>query len=158
MLPTHPIEYRGTTSFSHIRSDGTKVRYHVPRDLPEYEKNIILPDTVSEVVAFQSEHFVRPGSKADIWLTAPGDKPDRIARLREIAPSVPFLIPGIGAQGGQVAEAAAAAQGNCLITASRSITYAAIHSANPRTDVFDAAQREAVKYNHQIEQAMTELV
>jgi len=53
--------------------------------------------------------------------------PEHIARMRELMPATPFLLPGIGAQGGRVEDVAPAfAPGPAggLITASRSIVNA----------------------------------
>jgi orotidine-5'-phosphate decarboxylase len=53
--------------------------------------------------------------------------PAHLARLRELMPRTPFLLPGIGAQGGDVAALAPAfAPGKAagLVTASRSIANA----------------------------------
>lgn len=53
--------------------------------------------------------------------------PEHLARLRELMPTAPFLLPGIGAQGGRVADVAPAfAPGRAggLITSSRGIVRA----------------------------------
>lgn len=53
--------------------------------------------------------------------------PERIGRLRELMPAQPFLIPGVGAQGGQVADlgpAFAPGPGGGLVAASRSLMFA----------------------------------
>ena len=71
--------------------------------------------------------------------------PDEIARVREIAPTLPLLIPGVGAQGGDAAATVRSgwrAQGGVttgavLVNASRSVLYAS------RGDDFAAAARAA---------------
>ncbi len=71
--------------------------------------------------------------------------PDEIARVREIAPTLPLLIPGIGAQGGDAAATVQAgwraqdgvATGPILVNSSRAILYA---GAGPD---FAAAARQA---------------
>lgn len=54
--------------------------------------------------------------------------PAELARLRELCPEMPFLVPGVGAQGGDVDEVvragADARGGGLLINASRSIIFA----------------------------------
>jgi orotidine-5'-phosphate decarboxylase len=53
--------------------------------------------------------------------------PDALAELRADAPSLPFLVPGVGAQGGDpaaVMDAAATDDGPVLVNSSRSILYA----------------------------------
>ena len=43
-----------------------------------------------------------PGSSgiADVGAVAGATAPEHLARLRELMPAPPFLLPGIGAQGG----------------------------------------------------------
>jgi orotidine-5'-phosphate decarboxylase len=53
--------------------------------------------------------------------------PSEIARVRELAPSVPLLIPGVGAQGGDAhatVQAGLTAQGLIAVNSSRAILYA----------------------------------
>jgi len=51
--------------------------------------------------------------------------PQEIARVREIVGNMPLLIPGIGAQGGDVKQTVQAGQKNhLLINLSRAILYA----------------------------------
>lgn len=53
--------------------------------------------------------------------------PEALARIRAIVPGMPFLIPGVGAQGGDVPSVMQAAYdepGSVLINSSRSILYA----------------------------------
>ncbi len=69
--------------------------------------------------------------------------PDRLERLRELMPRTPFLLPGVGAQGGRVEDLAAAfvpGPGAALITASRSIVGA---FRNAGGDPPEAARRAA---------------
>ncbi|MGE4427990.1 MAG: orotidine-5'-phosphate decarboxylase [Solirubrobacteraceae bacterium] len=68
--------------------------------------------------------------------------PERILRLREVMPRTPFLLPGVGAQGGRVedlAPAFAPGPGAALVTASRSIVGAGGGTADHRA----AAARDA---------------
>ncbi len=53
--------------------------------------------------------------------------PEELARVRELAPTLPLLIPGIGAQGGDIAATVAAgwrADGPIIVSSSRAILYA----------------------------------
>ncbi|HJP41365.1 MAG TPA: orotidine-5'-phosphate decarboxylase [Dehalococcoidia bacterium] len=62
-----------------------------------------------------------------VGLVVGATAPRELARVRELAPSAPLLVPGLGAQGGTAAEvvaAAGSAAGKILATASRSIYYA----------------------------------
>jgi orotidine-5'-phosphate decarboxylase len=63
----------------------------------------------------------------DVGAVVGATAPEHIGRLRELMPRTPFLLPGIGAQGGRVEDVAPAfAPGRAagLVTASRSIVAA----------------------------------
>ncbi len=68
--------------------------------------------------------------------------PEQLSRVRAIAPELPILIPGVGTQGGDAAEAmqrGAAADGTlAVVSVSRQILY-----ASSGTDWAEAAGREA---------------
>ncbi len=54
--------------------------------------------------------------------------PAELARVRELCPDLPFLVPGVGAQGGDVEAVVAAGLdahgGGLLVNASRSVIFA----------------------------------
>jgi orotidine-5'-phosphate decarboxylase len=79
---------------------------------------------------------------ANVGLVAGATFPAELGQIRAIAPDLPLLIPGIGAQGGelgQVLENGLDAQGaGVLINASRSLIY-----ASTGEDFAEAAHREA---------------
>ena len=80
---------------------------------------------------------------ADVGAVTGATAPEHLARMRELMPATPFLLPGVGAQGGDVAALAPAfAPGRAagLVTASRSIAHA--HEATGR-DPEAAARAEA---------------
>ena len=74
--------------------------------------------------------------------------PDEIARVREIAPSLPLLIPGVGAQGGDAAATLKAGlrmvgeqiSGPIIVNSSRAILY-----ASQTEDFANAARRAALQ-------------
>jgi orotidine-5'-phosphate decarboxylase len=72
-----------------------------------------------------------------------------IQSVRKLAPDLPFLVPGIGAQGGSVEDVIRYGCTNdgfgVLINASRSILY-----ASNGKDFADAARSEALKLNNEI--------
>ena len=75
--------------------------------------------------------------------------PEHLARMRELMPATPFLLPGVGAQGGSVADLAPAfAPGRAggLVAASRSIAGA---HATAGGDPADAARAEAERLRDQ---------
>jgi orotidine-5'-phosphate decarboxylase len=64
---------------------------------------------------------------ADVAAVAGSTAPEHLTRMRELMPRAPFLLPGIGAQGGDVAALAAAfvpGKAGGLASASRSIAQA----------------------------------
>jgi orotidine-5'-phosphate decarboxylase len=63
----------------------------------------------------------------DIGAVVGATRPEHVARMRELMPRAPFLLPGIGAQGGRVedlAPAFEAGRAGGLVSASRSIARA----------------------------------
>jgi orotidine-5'-phosphate decarboxylase len=73
--------------------------------------------------------------------------PEELARVRALAPTLPLLIPGVGAQGGDAAATVAAAwrpDGPIIVNSSRAVLYAgasADFAARARA-VADATRRE----------------
>ncbi len=64
---------------------------------------------------------------ADVGAVVGATAPEHVARMRELMPRAPFLLPGVGAQGGRVQDlgpAFAPGRAGGLITASRSIAAA----------------------------------
>jgi len=67
------------------------------------------------------------GGLADVGAVTGATAPEHLARMRELMPRTPFLLPGVGAQGGDVhdlAPAFAPGRAGGLVTASRSIANA----------------------------------
>jgi orotidine-5'-phosphate decarboxylase len=80
---------------------------------------------------------------SDVGAVVGATAPEHLARARELMPATPFLLPGVGAQGGRVEDLAPAfAPGRAagLVTASRSIVAAYERSGG---DPGQAARREA---------------
>jgi orotidine-5'-phosphate decarboxylase len=77
--------------------------------------------------------------------------PQEIARVRALAPHLPLLIPGVGAQGGDAqatVQAAWAGAGSCVINSSRAILY-----ASSAGDFAAAARRVAAETRAQLNAA-----
>jgi orotidine-5'-phosphate decarboxylase len=96
------------------------------------------------------EHLARmvaelgEGALSDVGAVTGATEPEHLRRLRELMPRTPFLLPGIGAQGGDVANLAPAfAPGRAagLVSASRSIVNA--YEQQPGADPAEAARKEA---------------
>jgi orotidine-5'-phosphate decarboxylase len=86
-------------------------------------------------------------SLADLWngndnvgLVVGATSPDELEELREQVPDLPFLVPGVGAQGGDVEAAAthATAGGAGLVNSSRGIIFAG-EETEARTTAGDRA-------------------
>ncbi|KDB52572.1 orotidine 5'-phosphate decarboxylase [Sphaerotilus natans subsp. natans DSM 6575] len=77
--------------------------------------------------------------------------PAEIARVREIAPTLPLLIPGVGAQGGDAeatVKAGLTAQGTIVVNSSRAVLY-----ASRGEDFAEAARRVAMATRDQLNAA-----
>jgi orotidine-5'-phosphate decarboxylase len=76
----------------------------------------------------------------NIGLVTGATQPAELARIREITGDMPFLVPGVGAQGGDVGALMASGQGGMLIiNSSRAIIY-----ASEDDDFGDAARQAAL--------------
>ena len=86
---------------------------------------------------------------ANVGLVTGATYPAEMARLRELCPGMPFLVPGIGAQQGDLAAAVRAgldADGRgLLVSASRGVTY-----ASKGADFAEAARAEAARLRDEI--------
>jgi len=94
-----------------------------------------------EAVAERARAWDRHGN---VGLVAGATYPDEMRRLRALCPRMPFLVPGIGAQQGDLAAAVRAgldaAGAGLLVSASRGVTYASSGS-----DFAAAARAAAIK-------------
>lgn len=95
------------------------------------------------VAAFGSGGIGPESGLSDVLAVTGATFPEHLARMRELMPHTPFLLPGIGAQGGDVdalGPAFAIGHAGGLITASRSIANAyEVHGGDPAS----AARKEA---------------
>ncbi len=89
----------------------------------------------------------------ELGLVVGATYPDELRRVRQIAPALPLLVPGIGAQGGDIAATVAAGldadSAGLVINSSRAILYAA-HDREFAT----AARAAAVQARDAIRQAV----
>ncbi len=104
-------------------------------------------DPLYLAVARQAQEWNRRGN---LGLVVGATYPEELAQIRKAAPALPFLVPGVGAQGGSLEEAirhGATAEGfGPLIAISRAIIYA---SSGP--DYAQAARNAALGYRQEIE-------
>lgn len=102
-----------------------------------------LCDIVAEAVS------KRWNTNGNCGLVVGATAPEELAAVREIAPYLPILIPGVGAQGGDLAAAVKAAKHRFLVNVSRGIA-----GASQGADFAEAATREAKKLHHSIRAAL----
>ena len=84
-------------------------------------------ERLAEIVQQLGAAGLGSGGLADVGAVIGASDPGHLPRARELMPSAPFLLPGVGAQGGEVSPLAAAfAPGRAggLVSASRSIANA----------------------------------
>jgi orotidine-5'-phosphate decarboxylase len=119
----------GSGDFQSLESDGDPLYVHVARSVQQWSE--------------------QPGNVGACGLVVGATYPDELARVRNVAPDAPLLIPGVGAQGGDVAATVAAGQDahgwGMVINSSRAVLYAS--GAN---DYADAARRVAVATRDEI--------
>ncbi len=131
-----------------LRGGGVFVLVRTSNPGAEEIQDLPLADagTVSErLAAIVARLDDGAGPIADVGAVVGATAPDRLARLRELMPRAPFLLPGIGAQGGQVDDVAAAfAPGRAggLVSASRGIVNAYVERGG---DPAAAARAEAAR-------------
>ncbi|CAB4932065.1 unannotated protein [freshwater metagenome] len=104
--------------------------------------------TVAERVAAIVGGLGADGPLSDVGAVVGATQPEHIGRLRELMPTTPFLLPGVGAQGGRVEDlgpAFAPGRAGGLVTASRSIVRAHEDGGD---DPAEAARREAERLRH----------
>ena len=90
----------------------------------------------------------------NVGLVVGATYPSVLAQVRALCPDLPLLVPGVGAQGGELAAATRAAVDRhgerAIISASRSILY-----AGDGADFADAARQEALRLREEINAART---
>ena len=92
-------------------------------------------------------------TKGNLGLVVGATVPDQLREIRATCPSMPLLIPGVGAQGGDLEAAVRLGVDSrgraALINSSRGIIY-----ASRGTDFAQAAAREANKLRESINQSL----
>ena len=84
-------------------------------------------EAVARLVAVWGAAGVGSGGISDVGAVVGATAPEHLAALRKLMPNQPFLIPGVGAQGGRPEDLGAAFAGTraaAVVAASRSILYA----------------------------------
>jgi orotidine-5'-phosphate decarboxylase len=103
-------------------------------------------ETVYETVAKLSVD-VASHSAGDLGLVVGATFPEELSKLRKAYPNTPFLIPGVGAQGGDAIDSARRGGENILINSSRGVIYA----SHDESDFAEAARTAVDDLRLQIE-------
>jgi orotidine-5'-phosphate decarboxylase len=98
------------------------------------------------------EHANQWNTAGNVGLVVGATYPAQMAEVRATAPNLPILVPGVGAQGGELEAAVQAGldadRAGILVSTSRAICY-----ASPGPDYQDAARAAALTLRDQIEAA-----
>ena len=142
--------YMGADSLRAVRAPGAGVfvlvRTSNPGAVDVQDLATEDGERVWERVARLVDGLGEPGPESglhDVGAVVGATAPEHLARARELMPRTPFLLPGIGAQGGRVEDVApafAAGRAGALVTASRGIVRAYEQDGG---EPGDAARREA---------------
>ncbi len=126
------LEYRDRATFVLVRTSNPSS--------DELQSLTINGKPLYEHVANQASAWAKKSS-GSVGFVVGATKPQELQQLRDQHPTIPFLIPGVGAQGGSVKAAARAAtsKGLVLVNSSRSILY-----ASPNKD-FDQMAAKATR-------------
>ncbi len=107
-------------------------------------------DTESEETVYQSVARLSVDAavdqKGDVGLVVGATFPHELQQLREDYPGTPFLIPGVGAQGGNATDTAILGRNNFLINSSRGVIYASQSEGDYRFE----ARRAVIKLREEI--------
>jgi orotidine-5'-phosphate decarboxylase len=149
LLGRDSLEPFVTTARAHVRGLFVLVRTSNPGAADVQERPLADGSAISEHLADLVEDIGAPGvgrsGLSDVGAVVGATAPERLAALRARMPHAAFLLPGVGAQGGNVedlAPAFACGPAGGLISASRGIV-----AAHERTggDPAGAAAREAAR-------------
>ncbi len=137
--------YQGTDSLEPFLAYPDKLVFVCCRTSNESSvqvQDMVDPETGETVYEAIADLSVKAGAKfaGDVGLVVGATYPQELAQLREKHPDTPFLIPGVGAQGGDAIESAKRGGRNILINSSRGVIYASNSKRN-----FAEAARVAVE-------------
>lgn len=110
---------------------------------------------INDLYLYIAEKAAAWNRHGNVGLVVGATRPEQAARVREVAPELPLLIPGIGAQGGSLSEIIDAIGGRInrrfIINASRSIMFAKREGDETQPD---ACKRVATALRDEINAAL----
>jgi orotidine-5'-phosphate decarboxylase len=117
------------------------------------DRALAADDSASETVSLTvARHAVEWNTAGNVGLVVGATYPMQLAQIRATAPELPILVPGVGAQAGDLEAAVRAGldadRAGILINASRAIAY-----ASDGADFQDAARNTAARLRDAIEAA-----
>ena len=111
-----------------------------------YQESPTSSSPLYELVAIKAKTW---NSRGNIGLVVGATYPEQLKRIRELCPEMPLLIPGIGAQGGDLASAVRygvdANKEKAIISSSRSILY-----TSKGSDFAEAARQGVLELRDEI--------
>lgn len=125
------LEYPGRGFYLLCRTSNPGARdlqYATVQDAPEPAQSAKGVSGVEGRPLFEHMALVQTGWSDRIGLVVGATAPAELRRVRQLVPEASILVPGVGAQGGSAADAITAAwagPGSLVVSASRSILYAA---------------------------------
>lgn len=118
------LRYRGKTVFVLCRtSNASAADLQGASGTPDATTEPLYWRVARLAQRWDEDHRSR-GHGSGIGLVVGATYPQELREVRALAPQLPLLIPGIGAQGGDLARSIEAAQGGAIINSSRAILYA----------------------------------
>jgi orotidine-5'-phosphate decarboxylase len=111
----------------------------------ELQNGITVSERLAELVRDLGEPGIGSANLSDVGAVVAATAPQHLEKLRQIMPATPFLLPGVGAQGGRIEDLAPALgddPASVLVSASRSIVEA---GRNTDKDPAAAAGAEAAR-------------
>ena len=138
------LQYRGKAAFVLARTSNPDAREI--QDWPT-SGSLLYRHVATSAVSWAH------GERGDVGLVVGATDPEAMATLRADCPSTPFLVPGVGAQGGNLAEVLEAGKtdsGTLIVNSSRGILY-----ASGGADYAQAAATRALELRDEIDRTRT---
>lgn len=144
----------GLRPFLQYPHKGTFVLCHTSNPGAHEFQDLIIAgrsgQTLSHYIASQVQEEWRLQAEGMVGLVVGANEPDILREIRRLAPDLPILIPGIGAQQGALEDSVRAAQNMFILNASRSIIF-----AGSGDNFAELAGAEAQRLHEQIRAAMS---
>jgi len=106
-------------------------------------------EVVARALQVAGEDMVGPSGMSSIGAVVGASAGEDAGHLRTLMPRAWFLVPGVGAQGGEAAAAVAGAREDglgCLVNSSRGVLYGPDEDADPATAIRKRAQAHASSF------------